>query len=69
MTIRHGFHWHGKHPRGMNNPTNGNTERWRRAIDAPAAKVAALGIQVINCSPVSTLRNYPKMTLAEALAA
>jgi hypothetical protein len=69
MTIRHGFHWHGKHPQGLNNPTSGNTERWRRAIDAPAARVAALGIRVINCSPVSTLRNYPKMTFAEALAA
>lgn len=69
MTTRHGAHWHGQHPKGMNNPSPGNVERWRRAVDAPAEKVAALGIKVINCSPISALVNYPKMTLEEALLA
>jgi hypothetical protein len=69
MTVAHGAHWHGKHPDGLNNPSRGNTARWRRAVDAPAREVAALGIQVINCSPISALQNYPKMTFAEALEA
>lgn len=68
MTVAHGEHWHGRHPKGLNNPSAGNVERWRRAVDAPAEKVAALGIKVINCSPVSRLRNYPKMSIEEALA-
>lgn len=69
MTIRHGLHWHGAHPKGMNNPKSGNVERWRRAIDAAARVIEPLGIKVINCSPVSALQNYPKLTLEEALVA
>lgn len=69
MSLKYGVHWHGKHPVGMNNPRSGNVERWRRAVDAPAQIIAGLGVKVINCSPVSALRNYQKMTLEEALAA
>lgn len=69
MTTTHGIHWHGKHPVGMNNPTPRNVERWRRAVDGAARVIAPLGIKVINCSPISALQNYPKMTVEEALAA
>ncbi|TPJ76206.1 hypothetical protein FJ422_30400 [Mesorhizobium sp. B2-6-3] len=69
MTIKAGIHWHGNHPHGMNNPKAGNVERWRRAVDAAWQVIEPLGIKVINCSPISALRNYPKMTLAEALSA
>lgn len=68
MSIRHGLHWHGAHPAGMNNPTGGNVERWRRAVDAAASQFKAAGVTVVNCSAVSALKNYPKMTFAEALA-
>lgn len=68
MSIRHGLHWHGAHPAGMNNPTNGNVERWRRAVDAAASQFKSVGVTVVNCSAVSALKNYPKMTFAEALA-
>lgn len=67
MRVDHGLHWHGAHPKGMNNPKAGNVDRWRRNIDAAAETIAALGIQVINASAVSALQNYPKMTLREAL--
>lgn len=67
MTIAHGLHWHGRHE-GLNNPSERNVLRWRRCIDGAAEVIAALGIRVINCSPVSELRNYPKMSLGEALA-
>lgn len=69
MTVSKGEHWHGRHPAGLNNPTRGNVERWRRAIDGAAKKIEERGVKVINCSPVSALRNYPKMSLVEALAA
>lgn len=69
MTLAGGFHWHGKHPSGMNNPSTGNIERWRRAVDAAAKIIAPLGIQVINVSPISALQNYPKLSFVEALAA
>jgi hypothetical protein len=61
-----GLHWHEKHQ--GNNPMTKNVERWRRAIDNAMPVFAALGIPVINASPVSALVSYPKMTLAEALA-
>lgn len=69
MTVAHGVHWHGKHPVGMNNPTEKNAERWRRCIDAAADVIAELGIRVINASPISALVKYDKMGLLEALDA
>lgn len=68
MTLSHGSHWHGDHPTGMNNPRTGNVERWRRAVDG-IANYLPPSIRVFNCSPISALRSYPKMTLQEALAA
>lgn len=67
MRIDLGMHWHGPHPNGQNNPMAKNIERWRRAIDGASETFAALGIPVINCSKVSALRNYPRMTFEEAL--
>lgn len=67
MRIDHGLHWHGKHEGGLNNPTQGNVKRWRNCVDGAADTLKTLGIPVINVSPVSALRNYPKMDLMEAL--
>lgn len=69
MRVDMGLHWHGKHAKGLNNPMAKNVERWRKAVDGCAPVLAALGVQTINCSPVSTLVNYPKMTLEDALNA
>jgi hypothetical protein len=38
-------------------------------MDAAAETIAAMGITVINASPISALVNYPKMSLLEALDA
>lgn len=67
MTLAHGIHWHGRHTGGLNNPTDRNVERWRRCVDAAAEVIAALGIKVINASPISALTKYPKMSLEDAL--
>jgi hypothetical protein len=67
LRVDHGLHWHGPHPKGMNNPGNG-LGRWRRSIDGAMSDLAKLDIQVINASMVSMLQNYPKMTFAEAMA-
>lgn len=69
MTDAYGKHWHADHPRPMNNPSRNNIGRWRRSIDRAWKVIEPLGIRVINCSPISALENYPKMTLQEALAA
>lgn len=67
MHVRNGEHWHGRHPRGLNNPTAETTERWRVALDSQADFLKGLGARVINASPSSALTAYPKMTLTEAL--
>jgi hypothetical protein len=68
MTMKNGLHWHGAHPRGLNNPTKGNVDRWRRAIDGGAPVLEAAGIEVINATPDSALQAYPFMPLEEALS-
>lgn len=67
MRCDRGLHWHGKHIPGLNNPTPQNVERWRRVTDEAAPMLAALGVTVVNCSPISALTAYPKMSLKEAL--
>lgn len=68
-TVKHGNHWHSDYPDGMANPRASTVVRWKKAIDAPARKLANMGVTVINCSSISELRGYPKMTFTEALAA
>lgn len=67
MRLDHGVHWHGRHPHFLNNPSPVNIDRWRRIFDLNAPRFAELGVEVINCSPISALQAYPKMTLREAL--
>ncbi|MEO3387329.1 hypothetical protein [Mesorhizobium sp. CAU 1741] len=69
MNIKAGTHWHGDHPLPLSNPKLSTIGRWRRAIDAGAKVLAANSIKVINCSAISSLTAYPKMTLTEALDA
>jgi hypothetical protein len=67
MNLGQGMHWHGKHPSKLNNPNVKNVAHWRRRLDAVAPQIAAVGVQVLNASPVSALTAYPKMTFEEAL--
>lgn len=67
LTLSHGVHWHGSHPKGMNNPTPHNIGRMRRSLDNAKATIAELGAKVINASLVSELTSYPKMTFEAAL--
>jgi hypothetical protein len=70
MRIDFGEHWHVRHYPPLSNPhVNDNLPRWREALDGTADCLAKLGIQVINCSPVSLLKAYPKMSISEALGA
>jgi len=66
--LENGAHWHGRHPYHMNNPAPTNVARWCAAWDGVAGKLRAMGIDVVNCSPSSALKNYSKMSIGEALA-
>jgi hypothetical protein len=67
MRCDRGLHWHGRHPRGMNNPAEHLMSNWRRALDDAAGRLTELGVRVYNCSPVSWLTAYPYRDLKEAL--
>src|SRR5262245_38801779 len=59
-------HWHGRHPSPMNNPIETNFRTWRETLEKAKPKLDALGIDVVNCSPISTLKQYPKISIDEA---
>lgn len=66
MRLDLGTHWHGLH-QSMNNPTPGNVLRWCRAVDGVAEALKKMKIEVLNTSDVSSLKNYPKVSLEEAI--
>lgn len=57
-----GAHWHGDHKSPFWNPRPDTMKKWRDALDAEAATLASWGIEVLNLSPQSTLRNYRHAT-------
>ena len=67
MTLSGGSHWHGDHGQGLSNPTERRVSEWRRDMDAAAFDLERAGVEVINASPVSALRNYRKVPLVEAV--
>jgi hypothetical protein len=68
MRLESGCHWHPRHPYPLSNPDAcSNIPRWRKSLDGAAKKLAENGVQVINCSMLSDLRAYPKMSLEKAL--
>jgi len=70
MRVDLGSHWHQPHYPPLSNPhPNDNLPRWRAAVDGAHEVLSSRGIEVINCSLVSALKAYPKMTIAEALDA
>lgn len=67
MTIEYGFHWHGKHDGGSQNPTRSSIAKWCEALDQAAVRFSDASIAVINTSPISALKAFPVMALDEAL--
>lgn len=62
-----GVHWHGAHGDGLVNPHEVCFVKWRRILDAAAARFRSLGVELVNCSPHSALSAYPKMTIEQAM--
>lgn len=60
-----GEHWHGRHPKGLNNPGPVHFAEWRRGLDAAAPALRALGVEVLNASPTSALTAYPVVRIEE----
>lgn len=69
MRVDRGVHWHGEHPKGMNNPAEVNVRKWLHILDKQAGLLGRLGVEVLNASPVSALTAYPKVDFAAAIGA
>lgn len=68
MRVDRGRHFFGEHPYSKS-PSEGNVLRWAKHLDKQAAALSARGIATINCSPVSALTAFPRMTFEEAIEA
>ena len=62
-----GSHWHGRHLPPMTNPDESNFLRWLDVFNKGKLAFDQLDIDVVNCSPISRVKVYPKMTIPEAL--
>jgi hypothetical protein len=58
-------HWFGEHPKGAPPPF----ARMLQAFPTLVAPLAALGVEVVNCTPTTALRTFPRRALRECLAA
>lgn len=66
MNLENGSHWHGDHTGPLGNPREGNIARWRRVFDEAFYQLKSIGVEAINTSLTSSLRNYPRLTFEEA---
>lgn len=64
MTLENGAHWT-KDYRGVARPDPARTASWREALDGCAGQLRDMGIEVLNASVWSALRNYPKVRFAD----
>lgn len=69
MRVDQGKHFFGPHPYTDERPSVSNCEKWRKILDRQANTLSERGTRVINCSPVSALTAYPKMSFEDALNA
>lgn len=69
MSDVYGQHWYGpSNGQGRTNPGEWNFKRWRKAFAVAAEQRHALGLQIINASPLTSLDCFPvTKTVEEAL--
>jgi hypothetical protein len=61
-------HWYGRNDwPGCANPDTHNYNRWRKAFDESRPTVEALGIDVVNASPISAISAFRRAGLEDAL--
>ena len=59
------MHWHGDHPRGMNNPVN--VSDWIPIYNDLSVVLKEKGIKVINCTLKTALMCFKKMDIRNAI--
>lgn len=68
MNQNYDSHWYGRNKgAGRSNPTEFNFMRWRRAYDGAAVTLRQLGVEVVNASPLTSLKSFPIVTIEDTL--
>jgi len=68
MTDRGGVHWYGRNNWMMaNNPDATNFNRWIAYFATAADQLRSMGIDVVNASPTSVLKAFPRRSIADAM--
>lgn len=65
MNERGGSHWHGDHPKELN--AKPQFASWIKHFESMAKDLKAAGVEVVNCTPGTSLRCFPFMKLEIAL--
>lgn len=67
---RSGVHWYGRNNwQGAGNPSGSNFRRWAPAFGNAARQLEERGVEVVNASPLSELKCWPKRGVSETLEA
>jgi hypothetical protein len=64
---RDGAHWHGDHGEGMVNAPESHIRKWRKAFRQLASDLWTAHVRVVNCTPGSDLKVFPRVALHKAL--
>lgn len=67
MSHAHGAHYFGDHPNGLTQNA-GLYPGFRRTFDSMVEPLQAHGVEVINCTPLSSLQTFPVRDLRDVLA-
>lgn len=67
MTDRGGVHWYGRNDwKQANNPNQSNFDRWIKVFEASAPVLRDMGAEVVNASPDSALKCFPRRSIGDA---
>lgn len=60
LSLKFGVHWHGAHKRGLSNPNERLFMIMRQKFRSLVAPAKELGVEILNCSPLSELEHFPR---------
>lgn len=62
-----GSHWHGRHKPPLGNPGAQHFQQWTRYFERMAHILRTMGVDVVNCSEISTLTCFRRSRLEDEL--
>lgn len=65
---QHDLHWYGRNQwANANNPMQSNFNTWLKGFDSAKKDIDRLGVEVVNCSAVSSINTFRKAPLNETM--